>query len=60
LIFHGADQRRVAALNDAERVGLRDLPGEAHAARAQDAALVVEHDPLRQRMEFGRMDLRLA
>ena len=51
----GADQRVVAAVLDAERVGLRDLAREAHAARAQDAALVVEHDALGQLVVLGRV-----
>jgi hypothetical protein len=34
--------------------------GEAHTARAEDAALVVEHDALGQRMEFRRPHLGIA
>src|SRR5947208_15650444 len=33
----------VAAIEDAELAGLRDLVGETNAARAQDAALLIEH-----------------
>src|SRR6185369_6162669 len=40
------DARVVAALEDAELARLRDLVAEARAARAQDAALLVEHDVL--------------
>ncbi len=57
MVLGRADQRGVAALRDAERVRLRYLAREAHATRAQDAALVVEHDALGERMEFGRVHL---
>ncbi len=57
-ILGGAHQRAVAPVLDAERAGLGDLVREAHAARAQDAALVVEHDALGQIVELGRADLR--
>src|SRR5204863_3013692 len=40
------DARVVAALEDAELARLRDLVAEAGAARAEDAALLVEHDVL--------------
>ncbi|UPT75250.1 MAG: hypothetical protein M0D55_05990 [Elusimicrobiota bacterium] len=38
------DPLRVAHAENAELVGLRDVVDEARAARAQDAALLVEHD----------------
>src|SRR6185436_19277700 len=45
---------------DAEAVGLRDLAREAHAARAQDAALVVEDDALGEVVVLGRLHLGVA
>jgi hypothetical protein len=50
----------VAALHDAERMRFRHLVREPHAARAQDAALVVEHDARRQRVVLGRAHLGLV
>src|SRR5262249_61870363 len=38
-----ADLRVIAAIEDAELTGARDLVTETHAARAQDAPLGVEH-----------------
>src|SRR5204862_1349097 len=57
VVLGRAHQGCVAALNDAERVRLRYFPREAYAARAEDAALVVEHDALGERMELGRVQL---
>src|SRR5204862_6672868 len=37
-----ADLRVIAAMEDAELAGLRDLVAEPHAARAEDAALGIE------------------
>ena len=59
-VLGGADQRVIAPLLDAERLRLRDLAGEAHAARAQDAALVVEHDARRERVVLGRMVMPIS
>ena len=47
-------------LHDAQRVGFRDLAREAHATRAQDAALVVQHDALGQVEELGLADLGIV
>ena len=57
-VFGGANQRRIAALGDAQRIRLRYFAREAHATRAQDAALIVEHDALGERVELGRAHLR--
>ena len=43
LAGEGRDEALVAALRDAELRLLRDLAHEADAARAEDAALLVEH-----------------
>lgn len=43
-----------AAVDDAQRVGARDLAREAHAAAAQDAALVVQRDA---RAQFDQLAL---
>ena len=59
-VFHRPDVRDVAAAFDAERHRLRHFVREARAAQAQDAALVVEQDAVRQVVELGRLDLRVA
>ena len=56
-VARGAHQADVRALLDAQAVGAGHFPSEADAARAEDAALVVEHDALGQQLELGRAHL---
>src|SRR5207253_621700 len=55
-----ADLRVIATIEDAELARLRDLVAEAHAARAEDAALGVEHDvtPERHRLRLVNLLVR--
>src|SRR5205823_789799 len=52
-----ADLRAVAAAEDAELAGAGDLVAEAHAARAENAALGVQHHVRPERHRLWLMDL---
>src|SRR5436190_2249284 len=52
-----ADLRAVAAAEDAELAGAGDLGAEAHAARAEDAALGVQHHVRPERHRLWLVDL---
>ena len=52
-----SDLRPVASIEDAELAGLRDLVGEPDAARAQDAALLIEHHVRTDGYSFLLLDL---
>ena len=52
-----ADLRVIAAMEDAQLTGLRDLVAEAHAARAEDAALGVQHHVRPERHRLRLVDL---
>ena len=54
------DESVRAALDDAEHVRLRDLAREAHAAAAEDAALVVELDARAEVVELALVVLRVG
>src|SRR5262249_32856219 len=54
------DLRTVAAIEDAELPGLRDLVGKTHAARAQDAALLIEDHVRADRFGFLLLDFLLS